>query len=388
MDVHWLDRSRRPGSKLRHAAPHWFSIVLCVLVNTSLSADKQTRWLTGAALERQRQQPVSLNWSGVPIRQGLWELGRLQQIAVLLDRRIDPERIVELAVQQVSLDELLERIAEKIDGAVSWLGPVAYVGPRPAASRLRTLAALRAADLRALPDEARAAFLRDKAWHWDDLAESRELLAQLAAEAHVELRRRDLLPHDLWPAASLPPLSWIDRLTLFANEFDLTYEIVDAANVSLAPIAEPVLIERSYPIAKQGKELAARWKELAPDAAIELVRGKIVVRGRLEDHERLKAPKPAQPAARPGTKAYSLTVSDQPLAAVLDTLRASSIKIAVDKPALQKAGLSIDRRISFSVERATLEELLTAALKPAGLTFRQRGDAYEIIPGKQARDDP
>lgn len=375
----------------RRTACVWLlAFVACLCTEGACLAEPPARWLTGVALERQRRQPASLNWSGVPIRKGLMEVARLQQAAIVLDRRIDPGRIIEMSARQVSLDDLLNQIAEKVDGSLSWLGPVAYIGPRPAAQRLRTLAVLRAADAHALPKEARALFLADKAWHWDDLEEPRKLLTDLAAEAKVELRGLELMPHDLWPAADLPPLTWIDRLTLVANEFDLTYEIVAAATVRLAPIVDPIRIERSYLAGKEGQDVIARWKAAAPEAEIELSRGKIVVRGRLEDHERLKTPKPtaaatasASASTRPATKLYTLTVPDQPLAAVLRTLRASSIEINIDEAALEKAGLSIERRVTFSVERATLDELLTAALKPAGLTFRRQGDAYNVIPDKQ-----
>lgn len=365
----------------------FLAIVLCLAVKTAHLAEPPAAWFTDAALERQRRLPVSLNWVNMPIRQSLAELARAQQVAILLDRRIVPGRTIDLAARQVPLDDLLEQIGEKTDGATSWLDSVAYIGPRPAALRLRTLAALRAADLQALPKKARAVFLAKKPWLWGDLTESRQLLAELAAEADVELNELDL-PHDLWPAASLPPLSWIDRLTLLANEFDLTFQVLDGAHVRLVPIEEPVVIERGYPAGKQGKELAARWKEMAPNAQIELARGKLIVRGRVEDHDRLTAPKPPPAAGattRPGAKVYTLAVSNQPLAAVLNTLRASSIKIDVDEAGLTKAGLSVDRPVTFSVQRVTLEELLRAALKPAGLTFRRQGDAYQITPAPDGK---
>lgn len=371
------------------AALIFLAFALCLAVKTARLAEPPAAWFTDAALERQRRLPVSLNWVNKPIRQSLTELARAQQVAILLDRRIVPGRTIDLAARQVALDDLLEQIGEKTDGASSWLDSVAYIGPRPAALRLRTLAALRAADLQALPKEARAVFLAKKPWLWGDLTESRQLLAELAAEAHVELNELDL-PHDLWPAANLPPLSWIDRLTLLANEFDLTFQVLDGAHVRLVPIEEPVVIERGYPAGKQGKELAARWKEMAPNARIELARGKLIVRGRVEDHERLATPKPPPPPAagattRPGAKVYTLAVSNQPLAAVLNTLRASSIKIDVDEAGLAKAGLSVDRRVTFSVQRVTLEELLRAALKPAGLSFRRQGDAYQITPAPDGK---
>jgi CBS domain-containing protein len=344
-------------------------------------AQDSTKWLTGTALQRQREQPATVNWTGVGIRQCLASLAKAERVAVLLDRRIDPDRPVDLVANRVKLEDVLAQVAEKIDGAATWLGPLAYIGPRDAALRLRTLAALGAADIRALPKAKRAPFDREPAWHWDDLAEPRELVAELASEAGVEVENIDLMPHDLWPAADLPPLSWTDRLTLVANEFDLAFRFSGDAKIRLTPIVAPVVIEQTYPAGGQASELAARWRRRVPDAQIEIKGGKVVVRARLEDHELLRPTRPAPPAGtKPGTSVYSLTVPDQPLAAVLDKLRESGIDILVDEAALKTANLSVDRRVSFSVERATLEELLAAALKPAGLTFRREGAAYRIVP--------
>jgi hypothetical protein len=74
-------------------------------------------------------------------------------------------------------------------------------------------------------------------------------------------------------------------------------------------------------------------------------------------------------------------VTEQPLSAVLDTLRMQlTLALRIDEMALTKANLSLDTKVSFRVEDATLEELLAAALKPAGLTFRREEDVYTIVP--------
>ncbi|MGH7134603.1 MAG: STN domain-containing protein [Pirellulales bacterium] len=323
------------------------------------------------------------------MRKRLDDLAKAQQIAILLDRRIDPQHSVDLFAGRGTFDDLLAQIAEKIEGGVAWLGPLAYIGPHDAARRLRTLAALRAADGRSLPKEKRSAFERAEAWQWENLAEPRALLSDLAAKAHVELEGLELVPHDLWPAADLPALTWIDRFTLVANEFDLTFEFTDASHVRLLPVVAPVVIEQSYPGGGHAKELASSWKRLAPDAEIAIVGGKLVVRGRLEDHELLRPAKSAPPpATKPGGQVYTLTVPDLPLSAVIEKLRQSSIDIRVDEAALKNADLTLDRRVSFSVERASLEELLEAALKPAGLTFRREGNAYKIVPRQSAANVP
>lgn len=358
--------------------------LLIAAASTSLAQNRAgtSQPSSADAVLRLRQQLVNRTSSSQPLRNSLANLSKAQHITILLDRRIDPEQTIELTAERMSLESLLERIAEKIDAGVSWLGPLAYLGPRDAAARLRTLAAMRTAEIQALPSARRAVFRRAAAWHWETLAEPRGLVVELAEEANVAVESLNRIGHDLWPAADLPPLAWSDRLTLIANEFDLRFEIVDFEHVRLIPIVGPVAIERTYPGGKRPDELAAKWREQAPEAQIEVVRGKIVVRGRAEDHELLtesKKPKPA--AVTMGADVYTLRVEDKPLSAVLDTLRVQlSLDLIVDEMALKKANLSLDTKVTFLVENAKLDELLAAVLTPAGLAFHRDGKAYRIVP--------
>jgi hypothetical protein len=380
----------RLAAGLKSGAPIPLGLAAALLLgglSRGLTADdaRAPRWLTGQDLARHRQQPVSATWSGTALRDALADLAKTQRIAVLLDRRIDPGQAIDLTVDRLPFDTAVERVAEKVAAGATWLGPLAYLGPPEAAARLRTLAALRASEARALAKEQRSALQRDARLSWEELAEPRRLVADLAAEAGIEIEPLDRIGHDLWPATDLPALSWTDRLTLIGNEFDLTFEIVDAGHVRLAPIAGPVVIERTYPGGKQPDELAAKWRRVAPDAQIEVAAGKLVVRGRVEDHELLgptKKPKPAPTVPR--GEVYTLRVQEQPLSAVLDTLRKRvSREFIIDEAAIKKANLSLDARVSFSVEQATLDELLAAALKPAKLTFVREGSAYKIVPASK-----
>ena len=56
------------------------------------------------------------------------------------------------------------------------------------------------------------------------------------------------------------------------------------------------------------------------------------------------------------------------------------LEMQIDEAALQAAGLSLDRRISFQVENVSLDELLNAAVKPAGLTAKRDGQKVRIAP--------
>ncbi|HQU43970.1 MAG: hypothetical protein B7Z73_12970 [Planctomycetia bacterium 21-64-5] len=356
--------------------------VLYALPHAVAQEGGPSTWLVGPELLRQRQQPVTITWDGVAVRDGLADLAKAERVAMLLDRRIDPGRPIDLSARREPLDELLVQISRKAEAEVTWLGPLAYVGPHAATARLRTLSALRAADVLALPKGKRTVFQRQAPMSWAMLAEPRKLVADLAAEAGVAIGPLELIDHDLWPAADLPPLSWTDRLTLLANEFDLTFEFVGDRQVRLTPVQSPVVIEGTYPRGKQAAEIAARWRTLAPQAQIEVDSGKIVVRGRVEDHELLVAKKPppsSAPAA--GVEVYTMKIEGQPLSAILDKLRRQlSIDIRADDAALEKAKLSLDRPVSFKVERASLDELLRAALHAADLDFVRKGDAYLVVP--------
>lgn len=377
------------GSLGKTARLFWSLAAAIIIACLALAeaAETSPKWLGGADAARQRLQPVTLTWDGVAIRDGLADLAQAERVAIVLDRRIDPGLLVSLSARRKPLDELVAGAARQLGGGASWLGPLAYVGPTEAASRLRTLAALRTADVLTLPKAKRTAFQRQAAMSWEMLAEPRRLVADLAVEAGVAIEPLDMIDHDLWPTANLPPLSWTDRLTLLLNEFDLTFEFAGNDRLRLTPIKGPVALERSYSRGKQADEIAERWRTLAPEAQIDVSSGKITVRGRLEDHELFAAKKPVEatpPAA--GVEVFTLKIDATPLSAVLDHLRKQlSTEIRVDEAALMKANLSIDRMVSFSVKQVSFDELLKAALEPAGLDFVRQGDVYVVVPSSSPK---
>lgn len=343
-------------------------------------------WRTGPDLQRKLAEPTNLAWSGRPLRLGLANLSRASGVAILLDRRIDPGQLLELTLNDVPLKQALERIAAEHGAAVSWFGPLAYLGPEPSARRLRTLAAMQRADSAQLPLPARRALARERPWRWDDLATPRDLLAGLAVEADLPIENLDRVPHDLWASADLPPLTLSDRLTLVAVQFDLVFLVDESGRtLTLEPLPGEIVVERTYPGGPRAQETANRWSRLAPDSRIEVRSGRIVVRGLVEDHERLVPPKAPSPAAPldTATKLYTLTVRDKPLEAVLAHLEAQlKLDMRINNEAIEQAGISLSDNISFEVKDATLDELLAATLEPAGLAFRRQGQIVEVFPAE------
>ena len=207
----------------------------CAVVSQQVTA-AEPAWQIDRALEQQFQTPLSLTLSGVPLRDGLEKLARATRVAMRLDRRIDPARPLEIRIEDEPLERTLDLLAA--DHQLAWvlLGPVVYFGPAAEQGYPRQLEQKLTASLARLPPTLQKRMLATRAWRWDDLAEPRTLLAELARSNRLEIRGLEEVPHDLWPAAELPPMSLVDRLVLIAIQFDLDVDLAErGAVVELNP---------------------------------------------------------------------------------------------------------------------------------------------------------
>jgi hypothetical protein len=311
-------------------------------------------WLTGSRLQQRLDAPVSVAWQDAPLREAVARWSAAERLCVYIDRRVDPHQPLHLEVDGVPLRVALERMTDRLGLGTCLLGPVAYLGPRPAAERLVALSKSRRDEVKHLPRGRQAAFRRLAAWSWDDLATPRDLVNQLCREADVAIEALDRIPHDLWPRATLAPLPWTDRLTLVLIGFDLTFQIPsDARRVeirSLEDVAELQTLPRENPQTRQRPAGGARPTK----------------------------------AENPRKRVHTFTVRNQSLETVLGELsRRLQLRIDVERHTLRHAGVSLDTLVSCDVKNATLDELLTQVLRPAGLAFQRQGNAVRIFVDEQ-----
>ncbi len=349
-------------------------------------SDASVAWHEGPALQRQLAQPADLVWSNQPVREGLQQIAKLHRVAILLDRRIDPDQEIRLRARQVPIGELIKQIAQQCGGETALVGNVVYVGPPATAEKLRTLAAVRSDEAQKLPDDVRRLVLAREPFGWPELTQPRDLLAQLAAEARMTVSDPKLVPHDLWPSASLPPMCWTDRLTLVLAQFDLTFSIQGGV-LQWTPIPSTVQLTRSYPGGKQPNVAAHRFASLAPKAQVKVVGDKVLVTGSLDDHDRISG-KPPEVGPKPrvandplADQRFNLKVAEQPVGPLLRALcEHLKVELSLDERAMANAGVDLARRVSFEVEQASIDELLSAMLKPAGMTAHRNGMQLEVKP--------
>jgi len=343
--------------------------------------------LTGVQFDRQMQQVVGATWSGVPLREAIRDFCETQRVAVLLDRRVDPGQELRLVAADLPLRRALERIATDRGLGITLVGPVIYFGPPEVAAKLRTLAALRDEEVRRLPPAAQRKFLLPEPLEWDDFATPRELLEGLARQAGLSLAGLERVPHDLWAGAELPPLSLVDRLTLVAVQFDLTFAVSPQGDaIALVPLPDEIGLVRSYPGGSRPQQVAEKYAALAPEARIKVAGSTVWVKALLEDHERLSGtrrttPPPQRPPARgpAETRIERFRVAEVPVGAVLEGVcRRLGLQLVIDEKSLAAAGASLDRRVSVQVEKATVDELLEAIVRDTPLTIRRRGSVVEL----------
>jgi hypothetical protein len=362
-------------NRLTWAACGWF-----VLAASLAPAQAPPKTKTGAAISQRLNEGIA--WQDRALRDGLDRLSQAYGVAILLDRRIDPGQLITLTIRDQPLDAVLKQVAVAGHAGVATIGNVVYVGPPEQAAQLATLAALRRQDVSKLPNEAKARLLRSQPWEWHELAQPRQLIDELARQANVKVENADLIPLDLWPAVSLPPLPWIDRLTLLVAGFGLTFQIDEqAASVRLVPQPAVAVVEKSYTTRGNATELAAQLRQVLREAKIRVEQGRLVVAAKQEDHDKLErmlsgqSIRSAKASKSGGEKLYSLEVANEPAGKVVHKVAESLGKTPkYDSQVLE----TLKQPVKFKLENVTLDYLLETTLKPLGLTYRVTDDSLQV----------
>jgi hypothetical protein len=342
--------------------------------------------------QRQVRRSASIQWERVPLRDALVRVSKLFGEKVFIDRRVDPGLRISLRLEAASIDEVLQSIADAQFLGLSRLGELRYLGPVHAAQRLRTIAAVRSDEIARLPQHERAQLMRKGRLNWPRLTQPRELVVNVASQRGWRVAQDGRIPHDLWNDNTLPELSLAEQLTVLLVGFDLTFRIAaDKRSFDIVPL-ESATVQREYRLPRQLAAEPGLLQQELPNAATRVEGQRLIVDAHVEDHERLAEILRVSPAAPRGQRrpqqqsqqVYTLRVQEQPVRAILRQL-AERLNWAIDfdEASLQAAGLSLDTRVSFSVEDASQDELLNSVLAPANLHYRREGDRLLIVPREQ-----
>ncbi len=246
---------------LTPASGNWADASGGTLFPDALPAHYRTGRRFTAALE----QPLSGSWKGVPLRSVLRRLSHEQQIAILLDRRVDADQELQIETGDRPLRSAVDEIARATRLGVTQVGNCLIVAPAVPVLRLRTLIALRDKGLqRDSASDAAAAQLRTQkaTIAWEDLERPAEIVTRIGRQFGLSVVGLEQMPHDLWAGATIPEATASEALSLVLNQFDLTFEwLPHESGVRLVPIPTQVAIERTYTL--HGKSAAQTLRDSA-----------------------------------------------------------------------------------------------------------------------------
>lgn len=413
-------RSRRGGrhaaqTPLARQARRWIfalaifsSPILAVAQSPAPVAAPAPLVRSAAELQMRLQARTSVSLTGSQLRHAANELARKDDLGLAIDRRVDPETPVELAFADAPSEEVWRKLAESCNLGYATFGPMIYLGPTPTARDLNTLAALRRDDAGRASPTLKAKLLQPSETSCSAPCDARALWNSLAAEAALTTTNPERMPFDVWPEVRWGSLPLVDRMTLVAVQFGLTFKLDPSARaVTFEPLPSDVTLERSYAAGAKPQETLARLAAAAPTAIVRRSGAKITVVGKFEDQERIvellngtpngispngvsqtgttQPNRNAPPAA--GVQVYTLRIEDKPFSEMVRVLQEKhGLKIKVHEQAIRAAGISLDQRVTFTVSKVTLLQLLENAAAPLKLTARQVGDTVEItVPAAAAR---
>lgn len=334
-------------SFLRHRAL-LTAAVFFVAVGSDFCRADPADWATGAALDEKLASPTDVLWSDTPLRQAVESLSRVKKVALLLDRRVDPGQRLSVTIHQMPLAQALQTMAQQCNLGIARVGAVLYLGPKPAAQRLRAVVSHLESNVRRLSPRLQRIFRRAERLAWADFAAPRDLLMELAEKNRLTIVNPDRVPHDLWAAADLPALPLTERLALIVFQYDLTFRIAAEGRIELALL--PAEAASDEPASSSAPVVST------PRAA-----------RNLPEIGKLRIDK--------------ISVREKPLETVLEQLAERLyLEVRYDRKTIEAAGISLTQRVSLHVENATLDDLLRELLTPTGLTYVRRQRTIEVMP--------
>ena len=348
--------------------------------------------LSGEKLQTALEQPLFASWKNTEFREALTKLGQQRRVTVILDRRIDPNRIFSFTATGQSLREGLRDLAEQARAECVFTSHCVYLGPPMACARLQVILDMKSREIDKLTSRWRA---REKlsTWgtkpvHWEDLAEPRAVLESLAEVRGLTLTGLDRLPHDLWARAEFPPLPTTEALSLILVQFDLSFTLqTDGKTLEIVPISDDLIVSRCWAASNRLEQQLGQFAELKKQRN----GPEVEVRGTWKQltelttklgplAQRYRPPLP--PPVPLSQRRITLTAENVPLSAILEQLADSGIRLEYDREQFTQAGIDLNQTVSVSVQQARIEEFLDTILEKVPITPRVEGEMIHLSPKK------
>lgn len=355
----------------------------------------RTVWHTGRRLTQELDRPVNIVLQRTTPRQVVQRLCELHQIALLLDRRIDPDRPIDVQFTQVSLQDALETFAVQLDADLVQIGGTLFIVPPASSDRIRTLIELRTRELRELEGEdavgRQFTLLRGTTLTWENLTPPARLVEDLCTAFEIAPIGDTVVPHDLWAAGVMADVNAIEALSLLLGQFDLTFAWQDQSTaMSIRRAPQKVTVPRQHtPRQQDVADALALIGEQFPHLQPQVSDRSVQLEATVGEHEAIAAlldppqqtQMPREPSLGPlSRRRFTLKGTRAQAIVILRTLQTQDVTIEYDPEELQKAGIDLQQRVTLELNDATADELFRQLCEPLGLSFAIEDRTVRLSP--------
>ena len=368
-------------------AMNWMRTCLMLLIFAMLLGPEAThgqdptQWFSGRKLDLQAQEAaVSIDWQHAPLRQRLREFAANQRISIFLDRRIDGSQEIRFSAVNVSFEQLLWRLCDRIDAGMCRVENTYYIGPKDSAAALPAiLAELKGSVSSSTSSSQKRRWKRAVELSSPRLSEPREILRQICQSLDSEAKELDRVPHDLWDVTQVAESSAALRISLLLIGFSKTVELSkDLREVAVIDYAIPKTIVREFTVGDKVKTVGAMVEREFPDLSTTVKRRSIVVEGSVEQvlavHRAMVKMQEPEIAALSDQK-FDLKVSDQRI----KILRSVAAQVSRKLSFPPDQALILQGRVQMELKGATANDIIKKTLEGTDLTFRFTDEALEIL---------
>ena len=325
-------------------------------------------WSAGKAFDKSLQRSFSLAWQNAPLRARITQLAKQQKISIVVDRRVDPSRAIDLATQQVTMPQMLLKICKQQDLSFCRIGDSYYVGPKASAECLFLLE-------HPIKRLKQPKVLRVEApMDWPDLTTSQEALEHLVNAESLRVTNIEKLPYDLMAGVSTAPMTLANRLRLLLIQFDLDYEI-DSRGTRLKLVDASDSTGRGkirFLGAKLSLKEFKKLKNQLKKCDVDRQRDTIQVQGPVEElmvARNLMAQRFRPPTADDSAKRFTLTITSR-RSAILAAI-GQQLNLKVDSSGATEE--QMDRVLTLSVTEVSLQTMLDKIVQGTGNTCSVAG---------------
>jgi hypothetical protein len=346
------------------------------------------RFLTGRSLEEALQASTQCVAEAVPLAEHLGSFQNDWRVAIVRDRRTDPQQLISLQTAFVPRWQALKLTAAKLpNSAIVRSGVLTVLGPADATYRLPVLLQFheeqfQPANLKSNDRRFRSA-LTTRPVEWQKLAEPRVILEELAAAVGLAISNPEAIPHDVWDQSTWPAISFSDAATVILNQFDLAFTVdPDSTSIHIVSIAQIPRVSYRHrftasirktaetAVQQQLPDLRPKWSSSAAELTASL-REHARLAAVLDQIERPPTAAPSVPAGSLKSRALQIRAGERTLGELVDFFRSQGVPIEVVDAGSDDVAERLARRVDLSDLQGPL---------PAQVFFeRIFGTAFETV---------